>query len=268
MSWKPCGIDFGCYITAAYDWQTLIGAIVAVAAALIAMWAVRKQLRHSDRQEQHRLGARDRAVRAIMPWALSAVVDYADRTAGALMSLHDAQREWQKAQTGIETQPAKPRLEVTAPPPDLLPVFERLIEATQSAAVTERLADIVAEMQVLEARLRDDGKMTLNPKGLILGALGLRAAATTLFQFARREKSEPDALTWSWVRNAAQLNPATRDREWLSSMIDEAESSQNQVLTIHEAREWAKEAGPSISEWIEHGSGVHINNPPLARKHS
>lgn len=234
MSWKWCPLaDAECLQSAAYDWQTLIGAIVAIAAAAVAVWAVKAQLSHSARQERGRLEARDRASRAVMPWALNAVVNYADETASALINLH-------KAQTGegdpFADTPKMPRLVQVPPPVELLPVFERLIEATQSEAVADRLADIIAEVQILDARLKSDGVSIPNPRGLILGPLGLRAVAATLFQYARRETNEPQELTWAWVRNASQLNPATRNRDWVMDTVAKASSMGYPILAVERGR--------------------------------
>lgn len=74
-----------------YDFQTLITGLLALAAAFIAAWIARGQLRAQREQikDAREQAARDRAgrlraARASLPAVLSAICDYSERTARAL----------------------------------------------------------------------------------------------------------------------------------------------------------------------------------------
>lgn len=68
-------------------WQTLVGAGIALLAAVIAVWNTTRSLQDARELEQNRRVRKHAAVRALLPLALSQVLDYANRSAWSLNGL-------------------------------------------------------------------------------------------------------------------------------------------------------------------------------------
>src|SRR5438046_5749031 len=75
---KFCGLQFTCYANLLYNWQTLIGGLIAIGAALYAGRYVKKQIGAGERIEDDRLDRRAKAVRAILPLTLTKFIDFAE----------------------------------------------------------------------------------------------------------------------------------------------------------------------------------------------
>ena len=78
----------GCFFTKfVFDWQQLIGGGFALIAAAIGWFAINRQIRQSDIQEQERIRAKRAAARAALPLALAAIGEYAEDCAERLALL-------------------------------------------------------------------------------------------------------------------------------------------------------------------------------------
>src|ERR1700731_1639960 len=62
-------------------WQTLVGAMVALSAAGIALWNTTRSLRQAQTLEQNRRDRKHAAVRAVLPLALAEISGYAEKSA-------------------------------------------------------------------------------------------------------------------------------------------------------------------------------------------
>jgi hypothetical protein len=68
-------------------WQTLIAAVVAAVAVIVAFKNTDRSLAHAESQETNRRRRKHAAVRAVLPLALSQVLAYAEQSARALKDL-------------------------------------------------------------------------------------------------------------------------------------------------------------------------------------
>ena len=61
-----------------FNFQTLLGAILAIAGAWWTVSAIKRQIRHLETQETERRRRRNAAARSVMPAALSELCDYSE----------------------------------------------------------------------------------------------------------------------------------------------------------------------------------------------
>ena len=184
-------------VTTLKDWQTLVGGVLAIAAAVLGGLFILNQTAESRRQEQARLARQQAAARSVLPLALSGLVEHAERIAVALDALRaTAVRRIVRAPTGTT---------FTAPQVDPK-VIEPLRSVIESASelIGDRVAQVIAEVQVLDARVRSVEKSlhpashgimpgtsslvtTYNLIDYIINAATIYARSAALFSYARRE---------------------------------------------------------------------------------
>ena len=165
------------------DYQTLI--------ALIGAWwaanAVYAQIKHADGLEKDKLEDRYEAGKAVLPFALSSVSEYAESCCHELRALL-AQFENDILPHGGEVAPF-PDL-----PKESISTLGNLIEVSRG---TERvyLSSLLASMQIQNSRLvglrvnhRRDGHIVLrmNLERYVVDAAEIYAQAAALYRFARR----------------------------------------------------------------------------------
>lgn len=209
------------------DWQNLIAAIIAIGAAGLAYRSATQQLAQNDEQERNRRSRKHASVRAMLPLALSQVIEYAQNSAFALVDLVPL------CQAG-----GLPRNSPTNNLPQPLPhgtmtVLAEFIEYSDDidASLVETM---VAWIQIHDARVRgliyDNQDPTgtavvvrLNIEGSIIDAASIYSAAAALFEYARRHASEPPIeITWENVRNAfANMRLWDQNHPRLYQIIDQ-----------------------------------------------
>jgi hypothetical protein len=174
-------------------WQTLISGVLAVAAAAVSIGFLSKQIRQVDKQEQERQRRRHAAARATLPLALSQICDYTEVAVRELDVLRQWLNSWVDAPDGPRVSP--PRFSRPEPPLELIASLERMIEATGDGSITGVLSDIIADMQVLAANLRNlsgkEGRQRSavpNIDAYMFRAAKVFALAAHVFPYARRER--------------------------------------------------------------------------------
>ena len=168
------------------DWQDLIAGILAVLAAVAA-------ISQSRFYEFRRIRRRENAARATLPLVLSAVCSWATETGLSQKRL--------LTPDGVDQ---KERLTIKPPQPltEQIEALERMIESTDDQAVVDRISLIIANMQVLTARiggLADRGLTVTrdNIAGHIVEAAVIYAQAESMFKYARRQaESVPEIVGW------------------------------------------------------------------------
>jgi hypothetical protein len=198
-----------------YDYQTFIGAMIALLAALIAAEIARRQLAETKRQAARDRAGRLRAARASLPAVLSAVCDYAEvagRTLNAAWPV-DAMLY------PNDVDPLASRrmtVSIQSFPAETLRSLERIVELTDNEAVADRIESILRESQVLSARTRklDAGdNLTIDHLSFyILQTASIYARAESLFEYARRQSDGVSGETL-WKRVFAALSIMGVDRD-------------------------------------------------------
>lgn len=196
-----------CFIDFLDKWQTLISGFLAVGAAAVGTYFLRKQIAQSELHERTRLRARLASARAVLPLALDQIANYATQQIGALAELHENCRLW-------TLEAPKPSLRKVELPSDVIFLLREAIEAADANRLPkalELLSDIIAEIQVLNARIEgaEERLAKSGPSGLTLEleehivlAAKLYGLAVGLLPFARRADGDgPIAVSWNDARN-------------------------------------------------------------------
>ena len=188
-------------------WQTLIAAVVAVVAVIVAFKNTDRSLAHAERLEANRRRRKHAAVRAVLPLALSQVIAYAEQSARAL---NDLIRKCEG-----ETLPAGVVAEslVEPLPSETLKSLADFIEYTDTTTV-EVLESTVAWIQIFDSRMRALVQHNNDPaktwvvvrteiEGLIVDAATIYAGVASAFDYARRRRAQmPSELLWDAVIGA------------------------------------------------------------------
>jgi hypothetical protein len=152
------------------DWQTLIAALIALAAAVWTIREMRRQSQMDDQRHKDTIRRKKKAARARMPNALSEVCAYA-RESG----LYLTQR----------------RTDLPSAPTRAIITLQEAIEYIDDSAA-ERVFELVSWYQVQSTRISGNHDITNNSEHYYDATL-LHAYANSLFQYARDEVSEVNA---------------------------------------------------------------------------
>ena len=188
-------------------WQTLIAAVVAAVAVIVAFKNTDRSLAHAERLEANRRRRKHAAVRAVLPLALSQVIAYAERSAWALNDL--------VSKCKGETLPSGvvPESLIEPLPSETLKSLADFIEYTDATSV-EVLESTVAWIQIFDSRMRALAQHNNDPaktwvvvrteiEGLIVDAATIHAGAASAFDYARRRRAQmPTGLLWVAVIGA------------------------------------------------------------------
>lgn len=210
-----------------YDYQSFIAGVIALVAALLAVFvswrqleAAKAQLAETKRQADRDRAGKLRAARASLPAVLSLICDYAQQVGRAL------NRAWPVDATLYpdDVDPfASYQISIALPPfpAEALQALERVVELTDSDPVAERIESMLREAQVLGARTRElasGNELSVDQLGgYILQAASLYARAESLFEYGRRQ-SEAPAAEPLWDRVFAALNIMLIFREEVLAM--------------------------------------------------
>ena len=175
-------------------WQTLIGALVALFAALLGALYLDRQTQQAARIETERRDRARAAVRAALPLWLSAICDYAKSVSGGLRPLARASGEAVPSELLLAYSPVSPS-------PELIDNLQKTIESESNIHVIRVISEIMSELQVLNSRTKDfpNAPPSLlvtksNIEVYLLQAAKIYALASSIFSYARREVEEVDAV--------------------------------------------------------------------------
>lgn len=122
-----------------YRWQTIIGSMIALAAALLGSYLLYRQIAQADRIEERRRERRFDAVRAVLPLSLSTLIEYAMAEALVLKTI-------------IMRGPVENSSKVPVETVVVLKEFVEFAKQTEALFVRKILSDV----QIHSARMRED----------------------------------------------------------------------------------------------------------------
>lgn len=204
IAWEVC-TSANCLITALYDWQTLVGALIALGAAIWAGNYVRAQINQAERLDYDRRQQRFIAARSTLPLTLSSMSSYATNMGARLKTYH--QHIVNENLHGLLFEPI-------SPPADAIAALERMIEASDIASLNLMIRKMLSEVQLLQARAEELARPNLgdrvgippNIETYILQCAVIYAQAAALFDFARfSSDSPPDHVEWASAYNALSV---------------------------------------------------------------
>ena len=199
-------------------WQTLIAAVVAAIAVIVAFKNTDRSLAHAGALEINRRRRKHAAVRAVLPLALSQIIAYAERSALALGDLV-GKCDGETLPAGVVTESFIEPL-----PSETLKSLADFIEYTDTTSV-EVLESTVAWIQIFGSRIRALVQHNNDPtgtwvvvrteiEGLIVDAATIYAGTASAFDYARRRRADmPTELLWDAV-SAALRNMRLWDDEY------------------------------------------------------
>lgn len=182
----------------AFDWQNLLAGFFAIGAAFVGGFFIQQQVKQSERQEEKRRAMEERAAMAVLPLALSELIQYA-RDCIQLLSPYVDDPPASTMSNSVEA-PRIPENTTTA-----LQLCARFAEPHNA----DKIAKALGKLQVQQARLRDwieevrgqqiSPRQRLQGLGYMRDAADLYAAIADLFGYSRneelvRQRASPDAL--------------------------------------------------------------------------
>ncbi len=191
------------------QWQNLVAAAAAIVAAAVAYISAMKQIAQNGEQERNRRSRKHASVRAMLPLALSQIIEYAQDSAltlNGLIPLCVSER----------FPPMSPTNGLPLPlPHDTLNVLSEFIEYSDEIDVS-LVETMVAWIQIHDSRVRslvldnaDPASTTsilrINIENYVIDAAAVYAAAEALFNYGRRRETQPPTSTsidWESVRGA------------------------------------------------------------------
>lgn len=179
-----------------YEWQGLEGGALALAAALLGVLFLKRQIKQSDRHERERLQRQENAVRATLPLTLNGLIESLRRMLLALDGVKAEVRE-----KGFASNFDPP-----ATPTEHIAELQDVIASTDRRTVIEPILQIIREIQTLWARvetLRDEREqkrragLEQNIDDWIIQSAQIHALIEGLFDYARAESNDgPTAVGW------------------------------------------------------------------------
>lgn len=183
-----------------YDWQTIVSGLLALGAAIWAGVLLNKQIKISEALPELERARKFVAARCLLPIHLTAILDYCDSVAQALVQF-----------TEVDTSDDHEALDLRAAlpfPHETIVALTKVIELSNDVCLIGMLAEIISEIQVLTSRIsaveysdrRCLGTSPSPAQIYIIQAAKIQSMASSLYQFARQEvDSISHTLNWDGV---------------------------------------------------------------------
>ncbi len=187
-----------------FEWQSLIGGILAIAAAGLGSRLLYMQIAQSERHESDRRQRRLAAVRATFPLALSGICAYSKEMLRQLAQVRLANTD-DSQEIAIKTF-RPPRA-----PDEFIKDMKELVEAVDDESIVKLICEIIAQIQILDSRaasLTDQREMRhlvgvdRNIDEYIVQSARLHVLTANLFPFARQESNDaPSEIAWDQIES-------------------------------------------------------------------
>lgn len=182
-----------------YDWQTLVGAILAIVAAIIGSILLRSQLLQAERHESERRERSFAANRAVLPLVLSDVTGFSRKIISELASLY-----YQiKNPTSMALQ-----FSTVFVSENTINSLKEFIENTYEKSASDCICEIIREVQILNSRVNDLDVDQLRASSCheiseyIIQAGRLYLICGIMFPYSRGEvESLPETTDWEPIRS-------------------------------------------------------------------
>lgn len=182
-------MDFGCYIDWLDHWQTMLSGGGAIIAGIASVVLLRSQIKQTADLETARRAQSFSGARARLTGALNAVAVYARDSAKYLAKYY-------KVLGNYEAVYSQKEVPCPLPPSEAIEAIITAIETTDDSAFAKFLSDLIADIQVHDARLSEAPALFARSASrsfihdLIVAAGALYMTASSGLPFARRETED------------------------------------------------------------------------------
>lgn len=191
-----------------YDWQTLIGASIALLGAWLTVSKLREQISESKNQRKDEIARRHRAARVALPLTLAAVSDITTEIAENACGIREKFRpegHGRTLESMLEDAAIPPRFARLRLAPETLSSFESFVETLDRQDDIKHVHELVASLQVLLSRYNsfdlDGAGVVSSLEGLILATARVKLMTDVMFSYAR----EPEAKDFSLMSNSRSV---------------------------------------------------------------
>ena len=175
-----------------YEWQSLEAGGVALIAAILSVWWIRRQIQQEKDHHADEIQRRHNAARLTLPLALAAVHELIAQSAGEiaarLEAIYDRERGKEKDSWIDEVFAAVPFPKISADS-EVLRSFRDFVETLRRPEDIRHIAELVSSLQVYLARYNDFDPaqvaqaLTLN--SLMLDAAKIQLLVDKVYNYAR-----------------------------------------------------------------------------------
>ncbi len=198
-----------------YEWQTLIGGILALIAASATIHVLKKQINQSQKQFDFTREQRFLSIRCLLPVHLQEISDYCEAVIEKLIPLQTDLRK-DALITFKSNFDASQGIEM---PIKSIELMTQAIEYSNSPCFSEILSTIIGELQVLSSQISDllpnagqsyEG-IPSNVEVAIIKALKVNILCDNLFEYTGQETDEiPTSISWDRVLSSLKRKVPNR----------------------------------------------------------
>lgn len=209
-----------------FDWQGLEAGTLALIAAGVSIWWIKKQIGQTRDLHAEEISRRHNAARAVLPLALASLTALAHQMADQIAQRME--RYWEEergaAEDGTIIHVSPNRFDPVTIPQDSLASLRDFVETVTDKRDVRHVAELTASLQILVARYNDfDPKHAasqLTFTGLMLDAAKVRLLIDKMYNYARFVSDDhfgvvqdpPDMALWDEIHKSALGLIFFRDR--------------------------------------------------------
>lgn len=170
-----------------YDWQTLVGGILAVGAAAVSVHFLRQQISQTDSLHQAELARQHNAVRTVTPIALSAISDFCYAISDEICD--EIEHRANEPLVLDAADNPKKRLPPQHIPDSVLPTLQGLVATLAEKSKIKHVAELVGSLQILQSRYNDfdlrQAGSDIGLYGLLLDCAKIKLLTDSIFNYSR-----------------------------------------------------------------------------------
>lgn len=140
-----------------FEWQGLLSGILAVGAAFVSIWFLKRQIAQTSELHKNELERRHNSVRSVVPVALSAISEYCDAVADQIATaIEDQQDDYDFAFDAVaQGRTEQKYFQPVQFPADVISTMKSFVETLTRAAEVKHMAELLSSLQILQSRFKD-----------------------------------------------------------------------------------------------------------------
>lgn len=174
-----------------FEWQGLISGVLAVGAAFVSIWFLKRQIAQTSELHKDELVRRHNAVRSVVPVALSAISEYCDAVVEQIATtIEDRQDDFEAAfDAAAEGRIEQKSFEPVQFPSDVISTMQLFVETLTRPADVKHMAELLGSLQILQSRFKDFDLQQVAVEhslhSLLLDTAKVKLLADAIFNYGR-----------------------------------------------------------------------------------